>query len=214
MSAKSKVTEIKELASSAGITAVCGISEPALYGVTMRFRTCLYSTMIGGFFMGMNGVKNYTGGFPGLMTMPGYIGGDGLYDLIFASIGAAIAFAIAFAVSFVTYRDPSPETAPAAAPQSAPANAAMTGAANVRAPLSGDSVPLSQVNDPTFADEILGKGVAIIPDEGLVVSPVGWPMRSIRRTRWASRRRCCPEMRRFSGRTRGILWHSATMPLA
>lgn len=176
ISFKSKVTEIKELASSAGITAVCGITEPALYGVTMRFRTCLYSTMIGGacggFFMGMNGVKNYIGGSPGLMTMPGYIGGDGLHDLIFASIGAAIAFVIAFAVSFVTYRDPAQETAPAAASQSAPANAAMTGPANVRAPLSGDSVPLSQVNDPTFADEILGKGVAIIPDEGLVVSPV------------------------------------------
>lgn len=162
ISFKSKVTEIKELASSAGITAVCCITEPALYGVTMRFRTCLYSTMIGGacggFFMGMNGVKNYTGGSPGLMTMPGYIGGDGLHDLIFASIGAAIAFAIAFVISFATYRDPSPETAPAAAPQSAPANAGMTGAANVRAPLSGNSVPLSQVNDPTFADEILGKG--------------------------------------------------------
>lgn len=175
VSFKSKVAEIKELASSAGVTAVCGITEPALYGITMRYRTCLYATMIGGacggFFMGLNGVKNYTGGSPGLMTMPGYIGGDGLHDLIFASIGALIAFVIAFIISYIIYRDPKAEQT--AAPETAPAApAAMEGTANIHAPLTGEAVALEKVNDPTFAEEILGKGVAIIPQEGLVVSPV------------------------------------------
>lgn len=178
VSFKSKVAEIKELASSAGITAVCGITEPALYGVTMRHRTCLYATMIGGacggFFMGLNGVRNYTGGSPGLMTMPGYIGGDGLHDLIFASIGALIAFVIAFVVSFIIYRDPVSEADDqTVVPEAVPVKpAAMEGSANIHSPLTGKAVALHTVSDPTFAEEILGKGVAIIPEEGLVVSPV------------------------------------------
>lgn len=178
VSFKSKVKEIKELASSAGITAVCGITEPALYGVTMRHRTCLYSTMIGGacggFFMGIFHVKNYTGGSPGLMTMPGYMGGDGFHDLIFAALGALVAFVIAFAVSFILYKDPKgEEPAPEAKPEETPIKRpAMDGLADVKAPVSGTAVAMSEVNDPTFAQEILGKGAAIIPSEGLVVSPV------------------------------------------
>lgn len=178
VSFKSKVKEIKELASSAGVTAVCGITEPALYGVTMRHRTCLYSTMIGGacggFFMGIFHVRNYTGGSPGLMTMPGYLGGDGFHDLIFAALGALIAFVIAFAVSFVIYRDPR-EEAETSVPEEKkePVNKTENkGAGSICAPLSGRVVPLSEVNDPTFAQEILGKGAAIIPAENTVVSPV------------------------------------------
>lgn len=106
---KTKKPEVRQVASSAGITAVCGITEPALYGVNMRFKTPLISACIGGavggLFMGIFTVKNYGGGSPGLMTLPGYIGGDSLRDLMFACIGAAIAFVIAFAVCFVIYKD-------------------------------------------------------------------------------------------------------------
>lgn len=186
VSFKSKVAEIKELASSAGVTAVCGITEPALYGVTMRFRTCLYATMIGGacggFFMGLNGVRNYTGGSPGLMTMPGYIGGDGLHDLIFACIGALIAFVVAFAVSFVIYHDPKKEKTEATepAPRTAPARSAiMEGTANICSPITGTATALSSVSDPTFAEEILGKGAAVIPTDGHVVSPVNGTVETV-----------------------------------
>lgn len=58
---KSKVSDIKQLSTSSGITAVCGITEPALYGINIRFRTPLYSAMIGGaaggFFVGIKNVK-------------------------------------------------------------------------------------------------------------------------------------------------------------
>lgn len=174
---KSKVTDIKQLASSAGITAVCGITEPALYGINIRFRTPLYSAIIGGavggFFVGINNVKNYSGGSPGLLTLPSYIGGDSFRDLYFAAIGAAIAFVVSFIISFILYRDPVEETE--AAPAPAQKNKTVTTSSNsseIYSPLNGKCVPLSEVNDPTFSEEILGKGVAIIPSEGKVVSPV------------------------------------------
>ena len=117
--------------------------------------------------MGLFTVKNYGGGSPGLMTLPGYIGGDTLRDLMLACIGAAIAFVITFAVTFVLYRDEKEEArVPAAAeadaseqisPVSEDQAASRTGMA-VCAPVKGRLVPLSKVNDPTFAEGILGKG--------------------------------------------------------
>ena len=107
---KSKNSEIKQLASSAGITAVCGITEPALYGVNLRFKSALYASMIGGgisgFLMGILRVKNFSGGSPGFLTLPSYIGEDNLSSFMYACIGAVLAVAIAFVVSYITYKDP------------------------------------------------------------------------------------------------------------
>lgn len=183
---KSKVSEIKQLASSAGITAVCGITEPALYGVNMRFKTPLYSAMaggaVGGLFMGLMRVRNYSGGSPGLMTLPSYIGGDGLRDLYLACIGAAISFVIAFGASYVLYKDPKEGEQKEQTPEEPAAKSESVGAmtsATVCAPLTGKAVPLSEVSDPTFAQEILGKGAAIIPTDGRVVSPVNGTVETV-----------------------------------
>lgn len=184
---KSKVSEVKQLASSAGITAVCGITEPALYGVNMRFKTPLYSAMaggaVGGLFMGIMRVRNYSGGSPGLMTLPSYIGGDSLRDLYLACIGAAIAFVISFVLSYVLFKDgeesgEKQETAPKTE-EAAGKSILKTGSATICAPLTGKAVALSEVSDPTFGEEILGKGAAVIPADGKVVSPVNGTVETV-----------------------------------
>lgn len=175
---KSKVEETKQLAYSAGITAVCGITEPALFGINVPKRTPLYSAMAGGaaggLFVGLMHVKNYSGGSPGLLTLPSYIGGDSLKDLYFAIIGSAIAFAVAFAVSYILYKDPKEEeTTTEALPEaSTEKKSASANAATVCAPVTGKAVALKEVSDPTFGEEILGKGIAIIPADGHVLSPI------------------------------------------
>ena len=189
---KSKVSETKQLAMSAGITAVCGITEPALYGINVPYRTPLYSAMAGGaaggLFVGLMHVKNYSGGSPGLLTLPSYIGGDGLSDFLFACIGAAIAFVIAFVISFILYKDP--EEALEAenkkqdndfAESTVKTNNSETENVSVQqnavqgvvySPVSGETIPLSEVKDDVFSQGILGNGVAVIPDEDVIVSPV------------------------------------------
>ncbi len=175
---KSKVEETKQLAYSAGITAVCGITEPALFGINVPKRTPLYSAMAGGaaggLFVGLMHVKNYSGGSPGLLTLPSYIGGDSLKDLYFAIIGSAIAFAVAFVISYVLYKDPKEEeTTTEALPEASPEKkAGSANAATICAPVTGKAVALKEVSDPTFGEEILGKGIAIIPADGHVVSPI------------------------------------------
>lgn len=198
---KTKKNEVRQVASSAGITAVCGITEPALYGINMRFKTPLISACIdgacGGLFMGLFTVKNYGGGSPGLMTLPGYIGGDSLRDLILACIGAAIAFAVAFIISFVLYKDKddeetspvsggAPETASAESAETDKGDSASSGTVtNICAPVKGKLVPLSNVNDPTFAEEILGKGAAVLPEDGNFVSPFKGTVQTVFGTRHA-----------------------------
>lgn len=179
VAARTRNSEVRQLATSAGITAVCGITEPAMYGISLRFKRPLIAAMVGGgvsgLFLGITGVGRYTSGSPGLLALPGYIGTEGFRNITFACIGAAIAFVVSFLVSFVLGIDDPPEEASV---EQMEGNGARTtedrerAESTVYAPLKGKTVALREVNDPTFAEEILGKGVAVIPEEGRVYSPV------------------------------------------
>ena len=183
---KSKNKEIKQLASSAGITAVCGITEPALYGVNLRFKTPLYSSMIGGaaggFLLGMLKVRNYSGGSPGFLTLPSYIGGDSMTNFVYACIAAVLSVVVSFLVCLVLYKDKEEveNTEPVMTESKA-----LNKKIRVASPLNGDIVPLSEVNDETFASEVMGKGIAINPTEGKVVSPINGTVQMIFKTKHA-----------------------------
>lgn len=177
VAAKTKQKDIREISYSTAITAVCGITEPALYGVNMKYKTALLSACIGGaaggLFTGIFRVKNYSGGSPGLLTLPSYIGGDGLGNLMYACIGAIIAFVISFAISYVLYKDKNEEIDNMENKNDEEKTAnTESKMVVVNAPVDGELIPLSEVNDPTFSNEILGKGAAIIPNNGKYVSPI------------------------------------------
>ncbi|MCF0149635.1 MAG: PTS glucose transporter subunit IIA [Clostridium sp.] len=176
---KTKDSEIKQLASSAGITGVCGITEPALYGVNLRFKTPLYSSMIGGavggLFLGLFRVCNYSGGSPGFLTLPSYIGGDSMMNFVYACIGAVISVAVSFATCLVLYKDKEEEIV----------KEKLGREIIIASPIKGEILPLSEVNDETFASEMMGKGVAIKPLEGKVVSPIKGVVQTIFKTKHA-----------------------------
>lgn len=176
---RTKNSEVRQLATSAGITAVCGITEPAMYGISLRFKKPLIAAMIGGgvsgLFLGITGVGRYTSGSPGLLALPGYIGTEGFRNITFACIGAAIAFVVSFVISFILgIDDPKVESNEETTDRDGNETAIKENNQEsiLYAPIKGKAVPLSEVNDPTFAEEILGKGAAIIPREGKVYSPV------------------------------------------
>ena len=107
---KVKDGETRATAFGTMASALCGITEPVLFGVTMKIRTNMIAAMAGGgvgsFFMGLMNTKNYSGGSPGLLTLPSYIGLDTpMANFYYACAGAAIAFVVAFIVSFVLFRD-------------------------------------------------------------------------------------------------------------
>lgn len=182
---KTKNSEIRQLASSAGITAVCGITEPALYGVNLRFKTPLYSSMIGGavggLFLGLFRVCNYSGGSPGFLTLPSYIGGDTMMNFVYACIGAIISVAVSFVSCLVLYKDK--EEVPVKEEENV--QRSLGNEIIIASPMKGEIMPLNEVNDETFASEMMGKGVAIKPVDGKVVSPINGIVQTIFKTKHA-----------------------------
>ena len=177
---KTKNKGFKQLSTSAGITAVCGITEPAMYGVNLRLKRPLIPVMIAGgasgLFMGIMSVGRYTTGSPGLLALPGYIGTEGLTNIMYAVIGCAIAFVIAFVGTFIVgFEDVKDESVQ----QSKKENV------KIYAPIKGKVIPLQNVADPTFAEGILGKGAAIVPETNLLVAPVGGTVENVPQTNHA-----------------------------
>ena len=182
---KTKQKKLKSMALPASLSAFLGITEPAIFGVNLRFMKPLIAGMIGGacgaavasimnVYATANGV---TGVFGFLITTESFLG----YLLTFV-----IAAAVAFGVSWFIWKDPVAEAA-AAAPAPAPAEvktepapAAESAASDAKeaakeiivvSPLKGNAIALSDVPDPTFAAGVLGQGAAVEPSEGKVVAP-------------------------------------------
>lgn len=169
---KSKDSDTKQLASSAGLTAIFGITEPALYGVNLKHKTPLYAAMIGGglggVFLGIMGTKNFTGGSPGLLTLPSYIGDNTLYHLYAAIGGFIVSLVVSFVISFVLYKEKDSNENIVEVEAVVSSN---TLAQSIVAPIAGTAVSLKEVPDTMFADSILGEGIAIKPSEGVVRAP-------------------------------------------
>ncbi|MDO4167885.1 MAG: PTS transporter subunit EIIC [Eubacteriales bacterium] len=101
----SKDPDTKALGASAGLTGLMGITEPALYGVNLRYKKPLIAAMIGGgaggLFAGITSVKAYVMASPGLISLPIFIGGGSMNGFICACIAAVIAIVVSFVISFI-----------------------------------------------------------------------------------------------------------------
>lgn len=102
---KSKNKELKQVAISAGFTGLMGITEPALYGVTLKYRRPLYAAMIGGgvagLYAGITGIHTYSSTTAGLLALPVYIGGDGFSNVINAAITIVISMVVTAVATWV-----------------------------------------------------------------------------------------------------------------
>lgn len=177
---KSRNKKIKSMALPSSLSAFMGITEPAIFGVNVRFVKPLIAGMIGGacgaavaslmnVYATANGV---TGLFGFLITTDSFLG----YLLTFA-----VAAGVAFIASWLMYKDPvtegaKAETKPETAAKPAPAEQNITAGKSfddtaVYSPLKGEVVLMQDVPDETFAAEVLGKGAAVEPSEGKVVAP-------------------------------------------
>lgn len=167
---RSKSTDIKALATSSGISAVCGITEPAMYGISLRFKKPLIAAMIGGgtagLFIGIMDVGRYAQVAPGLFALPSFIGDKGFNNFIYACIGCVIAFVVSFIVSCILGIEEPEEVEKVETSKQIIINDE-----ELTAPLDGTIIPLNQMNDPVFASEALGKGIAIVPDTNKVYAP-------------------------------------------
>jgi len=183
---KSKNKELKQLGLSAGFTGLMGITEPALYGVTLKYKKPLYAAMIGGgcagHYAGIAGIHTFSSTTAGLLALPVYIGGDSIMNLVNACITIAISMVVtAIATLILGFKDPVevPEV-PNQEVQPLMKQKIVAGA-----PITGKTVGLSEVKDEGFSQGVLGKGMAILPAEGKVYAPLNATITTIFDTKHA-----------------------------
>lgn len=192
VSLKTKNRDLKQLSGSAGLTALLGITEPAMYGVTMKLKKPLIAVCSGGalagLYIGLMGVVRYSSGAPGLASIAIFIGENPM-NIVHALIGCAIAFVSSFALTWIIgFEDPvneDEEMEDEDLVEVAVDKAPLMNKITIASPLNGEIVPLTEVKDETFASEMMGKGVAINPTEGKVVSPINGTVQMIFKTKHA-----------------------------
>ena len=178
---KSKDENMKQLASAAGVSALMGITEPALYGVTLKLKRPVVAAAIaagiGGIVGGLLHVSLYIAQNC-IMAIPAFIGEKGMSNLVYGIIMIVVSFVASFVLTFIFgFEDAEPEqeekkTESKEAEKTQQNNTKpLVEKIELCAPVSGTVKALSDVPDKTFAEKVLGDGAAIVPEEGKVYAP-------------------------------------------
>ena len=179
---KSRNKEFKGIALSAGVTGLFGITEPTIYGVTLRLKKPFICGCVGGAIgaavMSFFHSAYYAyAGLPGPLTVVNAISKDAPMSFTGELIGCAVAAVIAIVlIQVIGFDDPASDDTEVADEKTITEEVnemVVNGATvkNVMSPLSGEVVPLSEVKDEVFSSEAMGKGCAVIPSEGKVYAP-------------------------------------------
>lgn len=158
---KTKDKKMRQVSGAASIAAIFGITEPALYGVTLKYKKPFYIAIsvsaIGGIVIGLSGAQAYAFAFPSILSIPTYLGKGFVWEivsLIFSFFGAAI-LTYLFGLSGVKEADENP-----------------LDIEYYRIPVEGEKIDLKEVNDPLFSSGTIGQGIAIKPNSDEIVAPI------------------------------------------
>ena len=174
---KTKNPKLKTLAFPAALSAFLGITEPAIFGVNLRFRKPFFLSLIAGAIGGgLASILGLAGTGSGITIIPGTMlyAGNGQLPLYLLMV--AVSFALGFALTYMFGYEDEVEVAEETTTERF-VEEAVTG--NVVAfqnetlitPIVGDVVALADVNDPVFSSGAMGQGIAVKPSQGVVYAP-------------------------------------------
>ncbi|MGE6469930.1 PTS beta-glucoside transporter subunit IIABC [Serratia proteamaculans] len=181
---RTRDAKLRALAGSAIGAGVFGITEPAVYGVTLpNKRPFIFGCIggaLGGAVIGYFHTATYSFGLVNIFTFAQIIPASGFDATVWGAIvGTLLSFCFAAVASYLFGVAPVEE-----AVEPAPV-APLNRKQSVVSPIAGEVIALEQVNDATFASGLLGKGVAIVPQQGRVVAPVAGRVASLFKTKHA-----------------------------
>ncbi|GMO55397.1 MAG: hypothetical protein Ta2A_00230 [Treponemataceae bacterium] len=181
---RTKNAELKQTAFAAAATALLGgITEPALFGVNMRLKRPLIATMITGFVCGAIAGLTHLGST--IMVSPGILSSPQFYDpanmqwtVMWTIIDLVVAIGLSFTLTLVlgfkdipVGVDETSDASAAGADSGIPGARAAAKSFTVTSPLKGEIVAMKDVKDETFATDVLGTGIAVIPSDGKIYAP-------------------------------------------
>ncbi|EHI77359.1 PTS system sucrose-specific IIBC component [Streptococcus sp. oral taxon 058 str. F0407] len=175
---KTKNPKLKTLAFPAALSAFLGITEPAIFGVNLRFRKPFFLSLIAGAIGGgLASILGLAGTGNGITIIPGtmlYVGNGQLLQYL---LMVAVSFVLGFALTYMFGYEDEEEVATEVATERlveeettgniplAPQNE------TIQTPIVGDVVALENVNDPVFSSGAMGQGIAVKPSQGVVYAP-------------------------------------------
>ncbi|MCP8993115.1 sucrose-specific PTS transporter subunit IIBC [Streptococcus sp. CF9-1] len=178
---KTKNPKLKTLAFPAALSAFLGITEPAIFGVNLRFRKPFFLSLIAGAVGGgLASILGLAGTGNGITVIPGtmlYIGNGQLLQYL---LMVAVSFALGFALTYMFgYEDEVEEVAGAISEaetdrlteEAVTGNLVSLSEGVIQTPIVGDVVALSNVNDPVFSSGAMGQGIAVKPSQDVVYAP-------------------------------------------
>lgn len=188
---KTRNSKLKTLSVPAFISGLFGVTEPAIYGVTLPLKkpfimSCIAGAVAGG-FLGLMGVKNYMLGGLGIFQIPSFVSQTtGITsNMYYGIIAAGIAFVLGLVLTYVVGFKDSAEPTAAPVQESKELEPNPNVRHDIYSPMEGEVVDLKSIDDITFAGEHMGKGIAIRPTSGRVVSPVNGVVQTVYRTKHA-----------------------------
>lgn len=182
---KTKKKDIKNVAFSSGLTGIFGITEPAIYGITLRLKKPFIAGCIGGgigaVIISLFGTMYYAyAGLPGLLTTVNAISDEHPSSFMGMMIGVLATIIITIVLVMIIgcdEKEPAGDAHTIEETENVQISAASaqagdhSGEITVYSPLNGEVKKLSEVNDPTFSEGVLGQGAAVIPSEGKLYAP-------------------------------------------
>ncbi|PWW33669.1 MULTISPECIES: beta-glucoside-specific PTS transporter subunit IIABC [Paenibacillus] len=199
-----KSKTMKSAAGSSGFTALFGITEPAIYGVTLRYKRpffagCAAAGLVGGFYSLVHASATAIS-LPGILALGTYTADRYIYVVIGSVAAIVLGFVFTLMAGIKEDADgaqpkqqatgavDSIQTAAATgvtAEQDSPQTSASSSDMLIVSPMTGEIRPISEVEDQAFAQELMGKGIAIVPTEGKVYSPFDGIVEALYRTKHA-----------------------------
>lgn len=166
VSVRTKDQKLRSTAVSAGISALFGITEPALYGVTILHKRVLYgvmaSSLVGGAVAGLFAIKAFALVGPGLASITMFVDEANPMNLVWALVTLGVSFAVSFVLVLFLFKDKVVENKTMVADPKAEV---------LSKPVDGQVVALSEVNDEVFSSGMIGEGFGIIPTSGELIAP-------------------------------------------
>lgn len=191
---KTKDMETKSEGIACGISAiVAGVTEPAMYGINLRYGKPMIGAVAGagaaGLICGIFGVKGYTmGGSPSILSLIQFIGGESpMRGVIFGAIAAVVSIGLAFFLTTILYKDEEKAEEEAADENAAEPEEkkALVEKIELVSPMTGKVLDIEKVPDEVFSSGALGEGVAILPTDGKVYAPADGTVSNLMDTKHA-----------------------------
>lgn len=165
----------KQLFGTVTLSAILGVTEPAIYGVFVKFRRPFIAVMIGGglggLFAGLTGVKAYSIAW-GLFGLSAYIGEGDFMNLWLMVAAVVISFIGATIAAYMLGIPVESDEVPAVKEKEQPVSSEMIRSTALKSVVEGEVVPLNEINDQAFSTGALGKGIGIKPISHVIHSPI------------------------------------------